>query len=102
MFWEVFHALDDDQKREFLVFVAGSDRVPVGGLENLGLTIVELIPDDVVDDPDDPDDLCPVAHCCNNDKYNRTLELPMYTSKELVKDRLMTTLSLSNCPFHIA
>ncbi|XP_030837221.1 probable E3 ubiquitin-protein ligase HERC4 [Strongylocentrotus purpuratus] len=101
MFWEVFHALDDDQKREFLVFVAGSDRVPVGGLQNLGLTIVELIPEDAVDNYDD---LCLKVHRCNNDRYNRTLELPMHTSKELVKDRLLATLSISlpNGPFHIA
>ncbi|XP_030838440.1 probable E3 ubiquitin-protein ligase HERC4 [Strongylocentrotus purpuratus] len=110
MFWEVFHALDDNQKREFLVFVAGSDRVPVGGLQNLGLTIAELqIPrDDAVDDHDEESSedrmsrLCPVAHCCDNNEYNRTLDLPMYTSKELVKDRLMATLSFSNSPFHIA
>ena len=92
------------------VFVAGSDRVPVGGLQNLGLTIAELqIPrDDAVDDHDEESSedrlsrFCPVAHCCDNNEYNRTLDLPMYTSKELVKDRLMATLSFSNCPFHIA
>ncbi|XP_030838441.1 ubiquitin-protein ligase E3A-like [Strongylocentrotus purpuratus] len=111
MFWEVFHALDDDQKRKFLVFVAGSDRVPIGGLQNLSLTIVELpIPRDrAVDDHDDEASsedrlsrLCPVAHCCDNDDYDRTLKLPMYTSKEVVKDRLMFILSFYNCPFHIA
>lgn len=93
------------------VFVAGSDRVPVGGLQNLGLTIAELqIPrDDAVDDQDDEEAsedrlsrLCPVAHCCDNDDYDRTLKLPMYTSKEVVKDRLMFILSYYNCPFHIA
>eukprot|EP00057_Strongylocentrotus_purpuratus_P015438 XP_011669912.1 PREDICTED: uncharacterized protein LOC105440957 [Strongylocentrotus purpuratus] len=84
-----------------LIFVAGSDRVPVGGLQNLGLTIVELIPEDAVDNYDD---LCLKVHRCNNDRYNRTLELPMHTSKELVKDRLLATLSISlpNGPFHIA
>ena len=93
------------------VFVAGSDRVPVGGLQNLRLTIAELQirRDDAIDDHDDEEAsedrlsrLCPVAHCCDNNEYNRILDLPMYTSKELVKDRLMATLSFSNCPFHIA
>ncbi|XP_041482666.1 probable E3 ubiquitin-protein ligase HERC4 [Lytechinus variegatus] len=104
MFWECFHALDDGQKRKFLVFVAGTDRVPVGGLKDFHLTIAELpIPEDAEGTPEERLSLlCPMAHCCDNNQYNRTLELPMYTSREMVEDRLGTALSMYNIPFHIA
>eukprot|EP00057_Strongylocentrotus_purpuratus_P015423 XP_011669897.1 PREDICTED: probable E3 ubiquitin-protein ligase HERC4 [Strongylocentrotus purpuratus] len=109
MFWKVLHALDNDMKRKFLVFVAGSDRIPVGGLRNLGLHIDHLhVPmDDFVDEqPYDTEDrltrLLPVGHGCDNHGYRRTLRLPMYTSVELMEDRLTVALSYYDCPFHIA
>ncbi|XP_030838471.1 probable E3 ubiquitin-protein ligase HERC4, partial [Strongylocentrotus purpuratus] len=109
IFWTVFHALDNDMKRKFLVFVAGSDRVPVGGLRNLGLHIDHLqVPmDDSVDEqPCDTEDrltrMLPVGHGCDNHGYRRTLRLPMYTSLELMEDRLTVALSYYDCPFHIA
>ncbi|XP_030838454.1 probable E3 ubiquitin-protein ligase HERC3 [Strongylocentrotus purpuratus] len=109
MFWKVFHALDDDMKRKFLVFVAGSDRVPVGGLGNLGLRVVPLqvpMDDSVNEQPCDNEDrltlLMPEGHGCDNHGFRRTLRLPMYTSLELMEDRLTVALSYYDCPFHIA
>nr|XP_054770897.1 probable E3 ubiquitin-protein ligase HERC3 [Lytechinus pictus] len=104
MFWECFHALDDGQKRKFLVFVAGTDRVPVGGLKDFHLTIAELlIPEGTEGTTEERLSLlCPMAHCCDNNQYNRTLKLPMYTSRGMVEDRLGKALSMYNIPFHIA
>ena len=39
--WRILHGLEDDNKRKFLAFVTGSDRVPVGGLSKLHLAINE-------------------------------------------------------------
>ena len=44
-FWEVFYEFDEDEKKQLLAFVTGSDRVPVGGLSNLKLVIVKNGPD---------------------------------------------------------
>nr|XP_054770605.1 probable E3 ubiquitin-protein ligase HERC4 [Lytechinus pictus] len=107
MFWQVFHALDDDMKRKFLVFVVGSDRVPVGGLKNIGLHIECLpVPCEDINDAREIEDiltrLLPTGHGCDNHGHKRTLRLPMYSSLELVEDRLTVALSFYDCPFHIA
>uniref|UniRef100_A0A670K372 HECT domain-containing protein n=1 Tax=Podarcis muralis TaxID=64176 RepID=A0A670K372_PODMU len=39
MFWKVFHELTLADKKGFLLFVLGSDRVPVVGMDSLKLTI---------------------------------------------------------------
>ncbi|XP_060103050.1 probable E3 ubiquitin-protein ligase HERC6 [Heteronotia binoei] len=39
MFWQVFHELTSDDKKGFLLFVSGIDRVPVVGMEFVQLTI---------------------------------------------------------------
>lgn len=44
-FWEVFYEFSDKEKKQFLAFVTGSDRVPVGGLSKLQLIIVKNGPD---------------------------------------------------------
>ncbi|XP_003391722.2 PREDICTED: ubiquitin-protein ligase E3A-like, partial [Amphimedon queenslandica] len=44
-FWEVFYEFNEDEKKQLLAFVTGSDRVPVGGLSNLKLVIVKNGPD---------------------------------------------------------
>lgn len=44
-FWEVFYEFSDEEKKQLLAFVTGSDRVPVGGLSNLKLVIVKNGPD---------------------------------------------------------
>lgn len=33
MFWEVFHEFDVDHKKKFLLFLTGSDRVPIMGMK---------------------------------------------------------------------
>ena len=33
MFWEVFHEFDIDHKKKFLLFLTGSDRVPIMGMK---------------------------------------------------------------------
>merc|ERR1712242_35957 len=40
-FWEAVHSMDLEDKRRLLQFTTGSDRIPVGGLAKLRLTIAK-------------------------------------------------------------
>jgi len=80
MFWDVIqNDFDEQQKRLFLQFTTGSDRVPIGGLGKLKLVIArngaEL-------------DRLPTSHTCFN-----VLLLPDYKDKEKLKDRLTKAIS---------
>lgn len=35
LFWEVFHELSLEQKKNFLLFLTGSDRIPILGMKAL-------------------------------------------------------------------
>jgi E3 ubiquitin-protein ligase HERC4 len=35
MFWKVFHSLSEEEKRRFLLFLTGSDRIPILGMKSL-------------------------------------------------------------------
>ena len=40
MFWEVFHEFDIDHKKKFLLFLTGSDRVPIMGMKAIKVSNV--------------------------------------------------------------
>jgi len=78
-FWQVFHKLDDKEKKKFLLFLSGSDRVPVfGWSQTLPMTIQRSHIDD---------EHLPVSHTCFN-----ILDLPAYSSKEVLKDKLQEAI----------
>jgi hypothetical protein len=79
LFWKVVHSLTPDEQRRLLRFATGSDRAPIGGLQNLNLIIV-FQPDS---------DRVPSAHTCFNH-----LVLPAYTTEE--KMHRMIHVALSN------
>jgi len=35
LFWEVFHSLTTEEKKQFLLFLTGSDRIPIIGMKAL-------------------------------------------------------------------
>ncbi|KAM4627528.1 putative E3 ubiquitin-protein ligase HERC4 [Polymixia lowei] len=41
-FWEVFEELTADQKRDFLLFLTGCDRVPILGMDNIQMKVAVL------------------------------------------------------------
>lgn len=43
LFWEVFHEFDIDQKKKFLLFLTGSDRVPVMGMKAIKVRYIIII-----------------------------------------------------------
>ncbi|XP_003737624.1 ubiquitin-protein ligase E3A [Galendromus occidentalis] len=80
-FWEVVHEMSDEEKKQFLQFTTGSDRVPVGGLAKLRMIITRHGPDS---------DRLPSSHTCFN-----VLLLPEYSSREKLKERLLKAISYS-------
>ena len=59
-FWAAFHQMGEEEKKKFLVFLTGSSRVPIGGLE-VNIKFVNVSPEHL-----------PVAHTCFN-----LLDLPV-------------------------
>lgn len=78
-FWEVVHSMSHEELKQLLNFTTGSDRVPVGGLAKLKLTIAK--------NGEDSDRL-PTAHTCFN-----VLLLPEYASLEKMRNRLLKAIS---------
>jgi ubiquitin-protein ligase E3 A len=79
---QVLFELDEPKKRQFLQFVTGSERVPVGGLTSLQ-------PPFLVAKNGGQSERLPTSHTCFN-----TLLLPEYESKGWLQDRL--SLALQN------
>ncbi|CAF3952647.1 unnamed protein product [Rotaria magnacalcarata] len=78
-FWQVFHKLGENEKKKFLLFLTGSDRVPVfGWSQTLPMTIQRSHTDDVH---------LPVSHTCFN-----ILDMPLYSSKEILKAKLLEAI----------
>lgn len=42
MFWEVFHELSLEDKKKFLLFLTGSDRIPIQGMKGIKVIIAAI------------------------------------------------------------
>lgn len=82
---EILSEFSHAEQREFLRFVTGSPRLPVGGLACLSprLTIVQKRPEGGVS----PDAYLPSVMTCAN-----YLKLPDYSTKEVMRSRLLTAV----------
>ncbi|XP_026528404.1 E3 ISG15--protein ligase HERC5-like [Notechis scutatus] len=78
MFWEVFHELSLEDKKHFLVFLAGNDRIPVTGMEPWKI-YPHYLPSE---------DLIPGAGICFH-----LLFLPVYSTKQKLKEKLLQAIS---------
>ncbi|XP_041049775.1 probable E3 ubiquitin-protein ligase HERC3 isoform X2 [Carcharodon carcharias] len=76
-FWRVFESLSEEKKKQFLAFLTGSDRIPVGGIGNFRITILNS-------SSSEPDSSYPCAYTCN-----RTLDLPNYSSIKILREKLL-------------
>ncbi|KAM8940138.1 putative E3 ubiquitin-protein ligase HERC3 [Pelodytes ibericus] len=74
MFWETFHDFPIEKKKKFLLFLTGSDRIPIYGMSSLRIIIQSV---------SSGEDHLPVAHTCYN-----LLDLPKYSKKETLRIRL--------------
>uniref|UniRef100_A0AAQ5ZXY8 HECT domain-containing protein n=1 Tax=Amphiprion ocellaris TaxID=80972 RepID=A0AAQ5ZXY8_AMPOC len=87
LFWEVFHDLPLEKKKQFLLFLTGSDRIPILGMKNLKL---------VIQPTGGGEHYLPVAHTCFN-----LLDLPKYTSLETLREKLLQAID-HNQGFNLA
>ncbi|XP_036336674.1 probable E3 ubiquitin-protein ligase HERC4 [Rhagoletis pomonella] len=76
-FWEVFHDLPESEKKKFLLYLTGSDRIPIQGMKAIKICI----------QPTNDDRFLPVAHTCFN-----LLDLPRYNTKERLKYKLLQAI----------
>lgn len=83
-FWNVFYEFDVSNKKKFLVFLTGTDRVPLTGIISLKLKI-QPVPGGKNNEH------LPVAHTCFN-----LLDLPRYPTKEIMKQKLEQAISFSS------
>lgn len=84
-------------RRQFLLFVTGSPRLPVGGFAALQprLTVVQkVVPSS---EGDKADSYLPSASTCHN-----YLKLPNYTSKEVMRDRITWACTEGVGGFHLS
>lgn len=77
---------NDTERRQFLQFTTGSPRLPIGGWKSLRpvFTVVRKIPEA----PFTPDDYLPSVMTCAN-----YLKMPAYTSKEIMYEKLITSMN---------
>uniref|UniRef100_UPI00398EDCE3 probable E3 ubiquitin-protein ligase HERC4 n=1 Tax=Pristiophorus japonicus TaxID=55135 RepID=UPI00398EDCE3 len=78
LFWEVFHELPLEKKKCFLLFLTGSDRIPILGMKSLKF---------IIQPTGGGDNYLPVAHTCFN-----LLDLPKYTDKETLQTKLVKAI----------
>ncbi|XP_064141638.1 probable E3 ubiquitin-protein ligase HERC3 isoform X6 [Loxodonta africana] len=78
LFWETFHEFPLEKKKKFLLFLTGSDRIPIYGMASLQIVIQSTA---------SGEEYLPVAHTCYN-----LLDLPKYSSKEILNARLTQAL----------
>ena len=84
IFWEVFHHFNLEEKKEFLLFLTGCNKIPINGVK-IVIQPLKL-----------SEKYLPVAHTCFN-----TLDLPIYNTKQRLKEKLLQAMS-NNQGFHLA
>ncbi|XP_067850556.1 probable E3 ubiquitin-protein ligase HERC3 [Heptranchias perlo] len=82
-FWKIFQKLSEEKKKRFLAFLTGSDRIPAGGIGSYRITILNTR-------STEPDFSYPRAYTCT-----RTLDLPNYSSLEILRERLLHAIESS-------
>jgi len=92
---EILCELSPQDVSTFLKFVTGSPRLPVGGLARLTprLTIVQKRPEEGVS----PDAYLPSVMTCAN-----YVKLPDYSSKEVMRERLLTAINEGQGAFYLS
>ncbi|CAD5116540.1 DgyrCDS5419 [Dimorphilus gyrociliatus] len=79
LFWKVFRSLSEEEKKAFLKFLTGSDRIPIHGMDKLKISIKPSIGDE---------SHLPVAHTCFDE-----LDLPLYQDENTMRKKLTTAIA---------
>ncbi|GAA5801277.1 hypothetical protein HPULCUR_006723 [Helicostylum pulchrum] len=82
---QILSEMEATERRQFLQFTTGSPRLPIGGWKALRpvFTVVRKIPEE----PLTADDYLPSVMTCAN-----YFKMPAYTTKEIMKARLLTSM----------
>ncbi|XP_034391869.1 probable E3 ubiquitin-protein ligase HERC4 [Cyclopterus lumpus] len=83
MFWEIFDELTEDQKKDFFLFVTGYRRVPILGMDQIWMKVQVQ----QVQSGQRHDQHLPGSLTCHSILY-----LPLYSSKEVLRERLTVAL----------
>jgi E3 ubiquitin-protein ligase TRIP12 len=88
-------SLSIDDRRDFLRFITGSPKLPIGGFKGLNpsLTIVRR----TVGENDSPDSTLPSVMTCAN-----YLKVPEYSSREVLDTRFRTAIKEGRGSFHLS
>ncbi|RLN45756.1 hypothetical protein BBO99_00008295 [Phytophthora kernoviae] len=89
-----------DEQRLFVRFVTGANRLPLGGLRNLEpkLTVVrKLTESNDANSTDENDAVLPSASTCTN-----YLKLPDYSTRDVMKQKLLYCINEGQCSFHLS
>ncbi|EST08765.2 hypothetical protein PSEUBRA_001462 [Kalmanozyma brasiliensis GHG001] len=91
----IMASFDVSQRREFLQWLTGSPKLPIGGFSGLHpqLTIVKR-PHEA---PLTPDDYLPSVMTCVN-----YLKMPNYSSRDKMRERLQTAMKEGSTSFHLS
>uniref|UniRef100_A0A8C4RMT3 HECT-type E3 ubiquitin transferase n=1 Tax=Erpetoichthys calabaricus TaxID=27687 RepID=A0A8C4RMT3_ERPCA len=82
LFWSVFHEMNLHQRKAFLLFLTGSDRIPMAGMACIKMTILSS--------PHLTEDHYPEASTCF-----LQLMLPRYSTKERLQEKLLHAIQLN-------
>lgn len=96
-FWEVFHDLSEAEKKKFLLYLTGSDRIPIQGMKAIRVSLDKVyiisyrsiiyFAWQIIIQPTPDERFLPVAHTCFN-----LLDLPRYKTKERLKYKLLQAI----------
>jgi hypothetical protein len=92
---EVMSEMDKEEKKEFLEFITGTSRLPLGGFKNLNPPFTVVCKTTSSDE--NPDEFLPSVMTCAN-----YLKLPDYKTKERLKERLTTAIKEGRGSFHLS
>ncbi|KAG4305465.1 hypothetical protein PORY_001021 [Pneumocystis oryctolagi] len=94
-FLDILANMDDVERRDFLQFITGSPKLPIGGFKSLTppLTVVCK----THEPPLTPNDYLPSVMACVN-----YLKLPDYTTKEIMKSKLLLAIKEGQGSFHLS
>ncbi|KAG4108019.1 hypothetical protein H8356DRAFT_919703 [Neocallimastix lanati (nom. inval.)] len=92
---EVMSEMNNEEKKEFLEFITGTSRLPLGGFKNLNPPFTVVCK--TTNSDENPDDFLPSVMTCAN-----YLKLPDYKTKEILKERLTTAIKEGRGSFHLS
>lgn len=94
---EIMASYTPAEQRQFLHFITGSPKLPVGGFKSLNppLTVVRKTPDG--SSGAEPDKYLPSVMTCVN-----YLKLPEYSSRDVMRERLQVAINWGQKSFHLS